>query len=58
MCPVTKGLQNKRFLCGCTSIVNGRVFSRSNKYTFKEGIHGSINLIFAICYMELVMDSI
>ena len=39
-------------------VVNGRVFARSNKYTFKDGIHDSTNFIFGICYMELVMDSI
>ena len=37
--------------------VNGRVFARSNKYTF-EGIHDSTNFIFGISYMELVMDAI
>ena len=39
-------------------VVNERVFARSNKYTFKDGIHDSTNFIFGICYMELVMDSI
>ena len=39
-------------------VVNRRVFSRSNKYTFWEWIHDSTNFIFGICYMELVMDSI
>ena len=39
-------------------VVNGRVFARSNTYTFQEGIHDSTNFIFGICYMELVMESI
>ena len=39
-------------------VVNVRVFARSNKYTFKEGIHDSTSFIFGICYMGLVMDSI
>ena len=39
-------------------VMNGRVFARSNKYTFQEGIHDSTHFIFGIVYMELVMDSI